>query len=937
MFVITKERLRSHSRHVEHVTYSYPRSYTVKRYMYPEEEDRISDRINALDLDRDRTKVKETRLVRREEPDPDREITRILRREPEPDERDVVVSKRYYDEDDEVDRDVQLRRYETEREVGLGPGRYERENRYDREDAPARDDIQRYTRQVEYYDAPDTRPIVIRPAPQQIIIQEAPPKTIYIDRDESDYQVVRREDAEEERQVVRRKPKEDYVYEKRTREVERDGRREDDFYDERRYRDRRGRARSVSSDGSMVYVRKEYREEYDSDYDSPRHRRHLAEGAIAGIGAAELLRHRKKGEGEEVSGGAGRIGRDVAAATIGAVGVEAIKRAKSRHRSRSRRTRSLSSERGYYREKRRHKHRHHSRSRSRARQLAGLGLGAAAIAAAVYANKQKKKAADEERRSRSRTRRDSVSVDSESDTTRSSSRRNKRIAEAGLGGAAIAGLIERARSRSKSKSKSRHGRSRSRSKIRQALPVVATGLGSAAVAGLYEKQKDKKRDKEKRRRSKSRSRSRSVYYDGPRHAAASDPGLIEYGDQPVYAGYANNYVRPASQAGFYDNGTVVPSRHREKSVSRDKHYASDSGTDRSSRRRHRRRRGSESRSRSRGKDIATGAAAAGAAALAAHEYEKRKERKKEKDQKRHSHSRDHRSHSRPRTHSRSRERDPYEENFDPRYTPSPPLVSGGAGYPPTTGQYYPQTNAFPPPPTAAQPQYNPAEYPPPPGAAPPNNISYDYPPSHEGYGPPNQDPYAPRVRRADENVSATPNANVVDEHLDEEGLKTPTQRQSPRPKNDAQLRSVSQPAPAGKNVQFDLGDSDSSSPDPGRGARRRDDKRGYESGDSDSTLDHDDRSQRPKRHHRHHHHYRKTPAPGEASSRRSAGQEKTDKGHKSEGDSDEPSSESTVDLPPRFDEHGHKMPDRREDPLADQLENLLTGNFNWGSLLGSRR
>lgn len=50
----------------------------------------------------------------------------------------------------------------------------------------------------------------------------------------------------------------------------------------------------------MAYIRKENRE-YDDDH--PHHRRHLAEGALLGAGAAELSRSHRKREGEEASDG----------------------------------------------------------------------------------------------------------------------------------------------------------------------------------------------------------------------------------------------------------------------------------------------------------------------------------------------------------------------------------------------------------------------------------------------------------------------------------------------------------------------------------------------------------------------------------------------------------------------------------------------------------
>lgn len=70
--------------------------------------------------------------------------------------------------------------------------------------------------------------------------------------------------------------------------------------------------------------------------------------------------------------------------------------------------------------------------------------------------------------------------------------------------------------------------------------------------------------------------------------------------------------------------------------------------------------------------------------------------------------------------------------------------------------YYPNSNYFPPPPgdsthnlNATPTPYNPADYPPPPGAAPPQPYAYGAVPPPA----PGAEQYAPRPRRADDNVS----------------------------------------------------------------------------------------------------------------------------------------------------------------------------------------
>lgn len=43
-------------------------------------------------------------------------------------------------------------------------------------------------------------------------------------------------------------------------------------------------------------------------------------------------------------------------------------------------------------------------------------------------------------------------------------------------------------------------------------------------------------------------------------------------------------------------------------------------------------------------------------------------------------------------------------------------------------------------------------------------------------------------------------------------------------------------------------------------------------------------------------------------------------------------SDTTVDLPPRFDQHGHRRPEKGDDPLADALEDMLSGKGPAGRL-----
>jgi hypothetical protein len=658
---------------------------TIKRYRIGEDDSRSSvDR--RFQVNRPGERVEETRIVRREH-----EVEEPRRRDPEPrySETDVVIRReredeprRDYDydrrrEDRDDTKELVIRRTTTRdeprvEERDLRVERYEVDRRDFRERdhdllSPDRDrypDLQRYSRSTEYFSQPQP--------PQTIIIKQEPIIIRERVRDD-DYDIVRRSDVED-RQLVRREPprEEEYFYERKTKEVEAPRReREEGFY-ERREREvsphdsvsqvgrrerSRHRDRDDESDDSMVYVRKETREEDYSRDESPHHRRHIAEGVLAGVGAAELLRHHKNKKGEETSNTLGRIGKGVGAGVLGAVGAEAITRARSRYRSKSRRkdqSRSRSRSRSDSRETRKsrgRKHRKDDRSRSRSeshsrlKTLGGLGLAAASIAAAAaYAQKKSNDKAEEGRgrsRSRSQARTETI-VEGMPDDARNPKHRHTRIAEAGLGGAVVAGLIEGARSRSRAKRGER-----SRSRLRQGLEVAAAGLGSATLAGIYERNKGKKEaeaaEKEakhqERRAARERSRSTSRAPVGPYYEpnrALSDSGLIEYGNGPMYGNNygADYYGRPAQQENYYSDamvpvagaaGAAYGAREaRDRSRSRSRTRRSTSSSPEPNDRRRRRHR--KDRSRSVGGDVA--GAGAGAAALTEHERKQRKREEK---------------------------------------------------------------------------------------------------------------------------------------------------------------------------------------------------------------------------------------------------------------------------------------------------------------------
>ncbi|KAI2909291.1 hypothetical protein CBS147343_8442 [Aspergillus niger] len=719
--------------------------------------------------------------------------------------------------------------------------------------------VQRYEREVDY----DSRPYDYRSERDYY----EPRGPVYVNPRESDYEVVRRSEVDREPGG--------YYYHRRVREYDDDrrSRRElspsDSISQAARHRDDQ---EAYSSDDSMVYIRKEVRE-YD---DSPHHRRHLAEGALAGVGAAELLRNHRKKEGEEVADGVGRLGRDVGAGALGAVAAEAVSRVRDHYRSKSRH-RSHSIDDGRSSHSRRHHHHHHrhshsrrsrsrsrSHSHSRARHLAELGLGAAAIAGAVALARSKSNS-NKDRRSRSRHRRASSSRRSLRDTheeKRSQSQRRKHMAEAGLAGAAVAGLVEKARSRSRS----RRRESRSHSAIRKALPVVAAGLGTAAATGLYEKNKEKKEEEESRRRERRRSRSRSrapseVYPDPTRDS----PGLIEYGDHPVHGSIPPNYYgRPVSPHGYYSDASdpvasgaagFGSSRHRTRSLSRSRsrsrgvRYSSDSSdSDGGS---HRRRRSRHGKHRSRSRDLAEAALAATGVGYAAHKLSQRNERKKAD-----------RDRDRPESDEDAR-REPYDSSYK---NPLPyPATPAAAPRPIDDHQYYPNGNYFPPPPaTGPRPEpapYSPADYPHPPGPVPPQSR---------------------------ECVDA------------QSSLRTPRARRR-------RSRAASRP-PGPKSVVFDIHSEHEGQKD-----------LGYETDDSDSTIGsvHGSRRNRPQ-------------ARRHSSSEPYSSYKRNDARSGSQGQQNnatESDSDSTVDLPDRFDSHGRLLPQPDDDPLAGRLEQLMRG-FN---------
>ena len=137
---------------------------------------------------------------------------------------------------------------------------------------------------------------------------------------------------------------------------------------------------------------------------------------------------------------------------------------------------------------------------------------------------------------------------------------------------------------------------------------------------------------------------------------------------------------------------------------------------------------------------------------------------------------------------------------------------------------------------------------------------------------------------------------------------------SPGPADVAQPRAVSQPPSGSKSVHFD---TISSSSPPDSKTTGGSTTHGHQSGERVRSPHHDhdephasDRTSRKQ----HHHH------------RRQASQNDLER-------SPSPApSDATLELPPRFDQYGRRRPEKGEDPLADALEDILSGNGPAGKL-----
>ncbi|CAN9476105.1 unnamed protein product [Alternaria alternata] len=863
---------------------------TVRRYKVPDhslEEDTYESEMRLVHRGRDdfedRRSVKDYVIERHQEPA--REVRHYhyteREREVSPQRSEYRIQREYERSPSPARTEIRISRdYERDREI------------FPREQQPY--ELEKYSRSTEYFrpepiPQPPPQPIYIRneaPQPMQmqmqpIIIREEAPQPIIIREriQEPAYELVERT-TEEDRQVARPRHEEDYYYERRVKEIDRGGRYDERYADEREYDHRWGDKNYYSDDD--IYIHKEKDTWGGSE---TRTKRDVAAGALAGVAAGQIIRHHRKRKGEAAGG---NIGNALGYGTLGAVSAVALDRFNNRDRSRS-----VSSERG--RGSRRGKSRH--RSKSRVKELGTLaalaGVGALAYAAGQR-NKNKTAVKEEtvtviEDRHRSRSRhggrsrsrksrrrhRSVSAVGSDRGRSRSTSKhldpehRNNRAAQVGLATAAVAGLA----ARSRSKSRKRKGK-RSPSRIRQGVPIAAAGVAGAAVTGLYEKRKAKKEARAaSRSKSRSRSRSRSVLSRltgrsrSRRGSTVSEPVLVEYGGDPVYT---DRPARSRSRSRSRDRSRTHRSRRRRSSSSSDGR--------------------SRSRSKSRARTVAETAAVAGVAGLAAHEAAKRRDRKKaEKEAER-----------------RREDDSAYSTGtYSPYDSPTPSTAH------PNDSRFFPESNYFPPPPTAPvdhnpnnpYPPYNPADYPPPPSAYEPNHPSQFVNPPHEDlhlgnpYAPQHQqqhEPYYGQPRRGGDNVSAPVPDHGGNEHYNFASARGPVD----------EPRSPSPTPTEEKSVKFDLNPQEEPPREPSR----------EPSPDSDREHRHrDDHSH--KRHRRRKDDDRSdiTRESGRARKRR----------HRSESPGSD-ASDATIELPPRFDERGRQQP---EDPLAKQLESVLQSIF----------
>jgi hypothetical protein len=225
-------------------------------------------------------------------------------------------------------------------------------------------------------------------------------------------------------------------------------------------------------------------------------------------------------------------------------------------------------------------------------------------------------------------------------------------------------------------------------------------------------------------------------------------------------------------------------------------------------------------------------------------------------------------------------------------------------------------------PNAPYPPYNPADYPPPPSTTfePGHPSGYVNPPPEDlnpgnpyARPPPQHNAYYGQPRRPDDNVSASAPVTFGNEHsfASARGGFRPVPAHVKHPTTNGMADGINESEPESPNphsektVQFDLNPrGPSREPSPSRGKERDEAK-------EDSEAEEEDKHRRHRR--------RRKDDERSDSTRESGRHRKRHHGDESPSDSD-----ATIDLPPRFDEHGRR---RQEDPMADKLESVLQSLF----------
>lgn len=739
--------------------------------------DFLDDRRSQAALDRPRSEYEPPQADRPRSLYYERDVERDVRREP-----DRSRASAYDDWDRRPHRD---HRYDDEIKV-------ERKTE-ERVDDDHGHEVERYRKETEYYVPadPPPAPVIIRQQaqePQKIIVQEAPsPAPIVVPRQQPGVVVLR--DREQDRDMVRRErdPFDDEYYYRHERRDLGPYRGDRDFTVSRYERRGRDDDYSYYSDDDDYYVRRTVvrRERSESSH---RHKRQLAEGALAGAGLSALVSSRRDSYGDLPENRGRKV---LAGAALGALGTEALRRAQSAYGDRW----------GDGRES----PEHHSRLRT------GLGFAAVALAAAGAAKYYQSNKVDKEEahRGRSRTRGGYYSADNYSRSvsrssrspspSRSRSRRSRRsrrrslstVAKAALGTAATAGIVKHFRDKSKSRSRPgarSRSRSRSKSRIRRGAEIAGVAAAAGVANKLWKSHQDKKEARTRsvsgeddrsyhgrsrgrgvsRSRSWGRSRSRSMARSPVSPSGAdSELGLVEYGGGPL----------PSQPSSAVDRDYEADERRRRRRRRRDRSPPPSSPSDQE-----------RKRSRSRLRNMA----AAGAAAVGIKEFKDRRDQEKQERRSREMDGDRRRSREtggdrrrksgRPRCnpdhegltslgHADERREEGYFDDRGSQRTQSPPMASGGAYYPP-----YPSTpapdNYAPYPDNSGVPlheyqPYMPQDYigyapPPPPGPPPPGqppgpepSVDGGYPPAPPGPPPPGPPGPAPPPggRRAPDQVS----------------------------------------------------------------------------------------------------------------------------------------------------------------------------------------